>query len=265
MTFADLARAVSQTNSVRFLGHPAHTHDVPHLVYLVTGGGVLTAEGRDIPLHTGQSVWLAADVEHALRLDHGAMAIGPMLTAGATPPGGRLHVLAASPALTDLVMVVLCAAPETDAELLPLQAAFEQVLRAITQEHFPLTFPVHPGAHAVATRAPASEATLETLAAEQFLSVRHVQRLFVEETGLTFTTWRTRARLNRAIISLRAGDGVPAAMHAGGFVTRHGLLKALSRECGIPLTSLMADAAGQFPPHGADAGADGFSSGASRA
>lgn len=248
MTYADLARVVSPANSVRFLGHPPHTHDVPHLVYVVTGTGTLTAEGHAITLHTGQSAWLPADVEHGLTLTEGSMAIGPMLSPGATPPDGTVHVLTANPALSDLMMVVLCAAPETEDERLPLQSALEEVLASITQEHFPLTFPRHPAAHAIAVEAAQFEGTLEALAQQQFLSVRHVQRLFVEETGLSFATWRTRARLNRAIVSLRAGEGVPSAMHAAGFATRHGLLKALSRECAIPLERLLADAAAEFSP-----------------
>lgn len=266
MTYADLARVVSPANSVRFLGHPPHTHDVPHLVYVVTGTGTLTAEGHTITLHTGQSAWLPADVEHGLTLTEGSMAIGPMLSPGATPPDGTVHVLTANPALSDLMMVVLCAAPETEDERLPLQSALEEVLASITQEHFPLTFPQHPAAHAIAVEAAQFEGTLEALAQQQFLSVRHVQRLFVEETGLTFATWRTRARLNRAIVSLRAGEGVPSAMHAAGFATRHGLLKALSRECSIPLERLLADAAAEFSPREpVPAGAGQVSSAASPA
>ncbi|KZM33651.1 helix-turn-helix domain-containing protein [Oerskovia enterophila] len=244
MTFVELGRAVARTNALRFLGHPPHVHDEPHLVYVIAGRGTLAVEGHDILLQVGQSAWIPAGVEHGLTLAEDSMVIGPILSPDADPPGGRIRVLGASPALAELVMVVLCAAPETDEERLPFRAAFEDVLRSITQEYFPLTFPEHPAAHAIAVEAASFDGTLEALAERQFLSVRHVQRLFVEETGLTFARWRTKARLNRSIVSLRNGESVHQAVHAAGFTTRHGLLKALSRECGIPLERLMTD------PHG---------------
>lgn len=241
MTLVELGRSIARTNAVRFVGHPPHTHDVPHLVYMVTGTGVLTVEGRAIHLGVGQSAWLPADVEHSLVLAASGMALGPFLDPSAVPPGGLTRVLGADPTLAELVMVVLCTGAEDDAERDPLRAAFEEVLRSITQEHFPLVLPQHPGAHSVALEAAGTDETLDELAARHYLSARHAQRLFLEETGLTFSTWRTRARLNRAVVSLRAGEGLRTVMHTAGFTTRHGLLKALSRECDLPLEALRAD------------------------
>jgi AraC-like DNA-binding protein len=238
---AVLGRRTARTNAIRFLGHGPHSHPVPHLVHVVAGTWLLTVDGRTVALVQGQAAWLAAGVEHSMVLRDGGMAIGPLLAPSAVPPGGRMRVLGPAPALTAIVTVVLCAAPELEEERAPLRAALEQVLRDITREHFPLTLPEHPVVHAIALQAARFEGTLEELAERHFMSVRHVQRLFVEETGLTFARWRTRARLNLAIVSLRAGEGMRAAMQLSGFSTRHGLLKALSRECGTPLTELLGD------------------------
>ncbi|MHA6781021.1 helix-turn-helix domain-containing protein [Pseudonocardia saturnea] len=86
-----------------------------------------------------------------------------------------------------------------------------------------------------------SRVTLRGLADRQFVSARHVQRLFVEQTGLTFTTWRTQARLNAAAAALRSGRGPAAALTASGFTTRDGLRKALRRESGLTPERLLAD------------------------
>ena len=67
--------------------------------------------------------------------------------------------------------------------------------------------------------------------------------MFVQQTGITFTTWRTQARLNLAISKLLGGSGIEAALTASGFTTREGLLKALSRECAIPMDQLLSDVA----------------------
>ncbi|HET6392247.1 MAG TPA: helix-turn-helix domain-containing protein [Blastococcus sp.] len=239
MDFAALGRTAARTNAIRFVGHEPHSHPVPHLVYVVAGTGLLTVEGRTLELCEGQGVWLPADVEHGLTLRDGGMAIGPLLGADAVPPGGRPRVVGPVPALSTLVTVLLCAAPEDDDERVPLRSALEDVLRTVTREHFPLTMPEHPVAQAIARAAARFDGTLDQLAERHYISARQVQRLFVDETGLTFARWRTRARLNLAIVSLRAGEGMRTAMQTSGFATRHGLLKALSRECGLPVHSLL--------------------------
>ena len=250
MQFTELGRTAARAHSIRFAGHASHSHQVPHLVYVVSGTGALTVEGRPLRLGRGQGAWLPARVVHGMTLSPGGMAVGPMLSADATPPGGVTRVLGPLPALSDLMTVILCAAPETPAERAPFRAALEDLLRSTVREWFPLTAPRHPAARAIAEVAARSVATLDELAEEQYTSVRQVQRLFLEETGLTFARWRTRARLNRAIVCLRGGEGLASALAASGFTTRYGLLKALSRECGIPLERLLADPAAEFAPVG---------------
>ncbi|MGO1341600.1 MAG: helix-turn-helix domain-containing protein, partial [Cellulosimicrobium funkei] len=83
--------------------------------------------------------------------------------------------------------------------------------------------------------------TLDELADRRHASARHVQRLFVEETGLPFGRWRTRAHLNVAIARLRGGSQLDAAARAAGYATRAGLLRALSRETGQPVADLARD------------------------
>lgn len=246
--FAELGRATARAHSIRFAGHPPHTHRVPHLVYVVAGSGRLVVDGQARTLTRGQAAWLPAGAVHSLTLADGGMAIGPMLSAASGPPGGVVRVLGPLPALTELMTVVLCAAPQTPEERAPLRAALEELLRTTTREYFDLTVPRHPVARAIAQEAAGVADTLDELADRHFTSVRQVQRLFLDETGLTFAQWRTRARLNRAIVRLRAGDGLATALAASGFATRHGLLKALSRECHIPLPRLLADPAGAVAP-----------------
>lgn len=246
MNFAELGRNVARTHAVRFHGHAPHSHDTPHLVYVIAGTGRLTIDDHIITLRAGQCAWIPANVVHCLDLSDDGMALGPMLSQDGAPPGGRTRVLGPVPALSELITVLLCAAPETEEEREPLRSALEKLLRAIAHEFFPLSIPDHPVANAIALEAARFEGTLDDLAERQFTSVRHIQRLFIEETGLTFARWRTRARLNLAIVSLRAGDSVSAAVQVSGFSTRTGLLKALSRECGFPLEKLMADPAAEF-------------------
>lgn len=240
-SYAELVRAASAENAIRFLGHEPHRHEWPHLIVMVAGSGRLSLDGTVVPLAQGHSAWLPAHMRHGLVLDPGGMVIGPMLNHDAAPPGGRARFFGPLPTLSELVMILLCAAPESDADRELFRRAFAELLRATSREHFPLVVPKNAVAQAIAIEAVSAEKTLAALAAAHFTSVRHVQRLFLQETGLSFAQWRTRARLNRAIVSLRAGEKLGAAMDASGFSTRLGLLRALSRECGIALDALRTD------------------------
>lgn len=240
MNFAELGRVVARTNAVRFHGHDMHSHDEPHLVYMVSGTGRLSIEGRTVLLRAHHSAWIPAREPHALALSGDGMAIGPILNDTAVPPDGRTRILGEIRALSDFVTVLLCAAPETDEEREPFRRALEDLLHSLTREHFPLRYPRHPIAYAVATDAAVFDGTLSELAERHYTSVRHLQRLFLDETGMTFARWRTRSRLNAAIANLRAGGTIRTAMHESGFQTRQGLLKAMSRECGVPLAELIA-------------------------
>ncbi|WP_163543525.1 helix-turn-helix domain-containing protein [Occultella kanbiaonis] len=246
MDYTELGRIAARTNSYRFHGHDTHTHDAPQLVWVVSGRARLRFEGRSAILSGGQAAWIPAGVAHAMSLSDGGMVVGPLLEGWAVPPGGSTRILGPVDAVRDLVMVMLCAAPEDEEERAPLRRALGELLRAVTREYFPLAMPQHRAAHAIALEATRSGDTLDELAGRQFTSTRHVQRLFLEETGLSFARWRTRARLNSAIVNLRLGGSLTSAMNASGFSTRQGLLKALARECGIPLEQLVRDPVAHF-------------------
>ncbi|MEU6501293.1 helix-turn-helix domain-containing protein [Streptomyces californicus] len=231
-------------NAIRFLGHDTHQHDEPHLVYVVTGSARLTADGGQWRLGRNEALWLAPRVPHALRIDPGGMALGPFLDP-ADQPRCRIQPLGAVPALTEVMTTALGAAPTTPEQVEPFRQALGRVLRGISRQYFPVVLPVHPAVRALARealRTPA--ATLESLAERHRMSARQVQRVFLDETGLPFTRWRNRARMNAAVEHLRGGGELTAAARAAGYATRAGLLRALSRESGVPVNALTTDAVG---------------------
>jgi methylphosphotriester-DNA--protein-cysteine methyltransferase len=101
-------------------------------------------------------------------------------------------------------------------------------------------------AQRLAEEAAAGPDTLDRIAERNYLSVRQAQRLFLDETGLPFTRWRTRSRLNRAVAALRAGGSLDDARRAADYATRTGLLRALSRESGLTERDLAADPLGSL-------------------
>ncbi|KUF19390.1 helix-turn-helix domain-containing protein [Streptomyces silvensis] len=231
-------------NAIRFLGHDTHQHDEPHLVYVVTGTARLLADGEEWQLGRHEAVWLAPQVPHALRIEPGGMALGPYLNPGDLPRR-RVQPLGAVPAIVEVMTTALGAAPSTREQVLPFRQALGRVLRGVSRQYFPIVLPTHPAVRALAREALRTRtATLERLAADHRMSPRQVQRVFLDETGLPFTRWRNRARMNAAVEHLRGGGELTAAARAAGYATRAGLLRALSRESGVPVSALTTDPAG---------------------
>jgi AraC-like DNA-binding protein len=226
-------------HSIRFLGHNVHEHDEPHLIHIVVGTASLVVDGAPLRLRARENLWLAPRVPHSVRLSEDGVALGPLLSPETSPPE-RVRRLGIVPALTDVLTTILVAAPATPEQIRPFREALDDVLRGIDGRYFPLVLPVHPVARAIAREA-LSPLTLGELAEARRMSVRHVQRLFQDETGLPFTRWRTRARLNLAIGRLRGGGSLTAAARASGYATRGGLVKAIGRETGLPAERLAAD------------------------
>ncbi|WP_405607422.1 helix-turn-helix domain-containing protein [Streptomyces sp. NBC_01508] len=248
MPVTSLGTVVAE-NAIRFFGHDTHRHDEPHLVYLVSGNARLSTGGEEWRLTRHEAVWLAPHVAHALRIEPGGMALGPTLNP-TDLPRCRVQPLGAVPAIIELMTTILGAAPSTAEQVLPFRQALGRVLRGISRPYFPVVPPTHPAVRALAREALRTPAmTLEGLAVQHRMSPRQVQRVFLDETGLPFTRWRNRARMNAAVEHLRGGGELTAAARAAGYATRAGLLRALSRESGVPVSALAADAVGALGGH----------------
>ncbi|MDX2356599.1 helix-turn-helix domain-containing protein [Dietzia sp. PP-33] len=235
----ELATAVPE-NTVRFLGHSEHVHDVPHLIHMVMGRGTLTVDRETIVLEPRASVWLAAGVPHSLSLDEHSIALGPFL-APHCAPGDRVRRLGVVPAIADLMLARLAAQPHTPRQVEVFTRSLEEIIRVINTDEFVTPLPVHPTALRIAEASVRSAAPLSTLCERSGLSMRQTQRIFVAETGLGLHRWRTRRRLNLAVRSLRAGSSGESAARAAGYSSRASLLRALSRESGVALDVLRAD------------------------
>lgn len=235
----ELATSVPE-NAVRFVGHSEHVHDVPHLVHMVMGRGTLTVHGARIVLEPRGSVWLAAGVPHSLSLDEHSIALGPLL-APHSSPGERVRRLGVVPAITDLMLARLAAQPHTEEQCALFTDSLDDILTAISTDEFVAPLPVHPTARQIAETAVGSPATLAALCGRVGMSPRQAQRIFAAETGLSFHRWRTLRRLNRALRSMRSGSSGESAARLAGFSSRASLLRALSRESGVPLADLRVD------------------------
>lgn len=241
-------------NSARLLGHGPHAHDLPELVYLVAGRARFEVDGTQVPLAARDAVWLDSGTVHAMRYEGSGMAFGALLSPG-TRPSGPVQFLEPMPELDRLMITILGAAPSGEEQIRPFRSALDSLLGALGGEHFALRPPRHPAARRVARRLATSEETLQELALREGISLRQLQRLFLEETGVPATTWRRRSRLNAALRSLEGGSSTVIAAHRARYSSGASLLRALSRETGVPQARLAQDLWGalQEAPTGQEA------------
>lgn len=75
---------------------------------------------------------------------------------------------------------------------------------------------------------PAASLTVEEWAARVGVSVSTLGRIFVRETGRSFTEWRLQRRLGRAEDYLRSGYAVGHVAHLVGFDTATGFIRAFA-------------------------------------
>jgi AraC-like DNA-binding protein len=85
-------------------------------------------------------------------------------------------------------------------------------------------------------RDPGDGRSAEQLAASVHASVRTVERAFLAETGMTLGSWRSRRRMEAALVLLRADTVIDAVAHRVGYTSVNAFRRAFSRQMGITPT-----------------------------
>jgi len=190
-------------------------HDHPAGQLLGSGGGLLsvtTPRGTWI-LPATQCMWIPPGQVHAVR-SHGAYSgwslyINPQ-AAAALPPSAQ--AMRTPPLLRAAIhrLATIPLEPQT-----PRHAHLEQVildeLADLPAEELQLAAPIDPRLRRITDAIVADftrERSLDEWARWAGISARTLSRRFVAETGLTFTAWRQRARLVRAMELLAQGQAV---------------------------------------------------------
>lgn len=228
MVLVQLQDAVPE-NSLRFEGHETHAHDAPHLIHAFSGRIMVEIEGERYVLAEGESIWLFTGVPHAVKVLAGGLALGPMLYPWAEPPR-RVTFLGKNQLVRDILRQSVFSAARTAEEVEPFRVALCKALENLSAPYFHAPWPQSRLAKNVAEQAVTSKQTLSELATCNYTSVRQIQRIFREETGITFSQWRRRARLNRAYDTAVRGGRMDEVLYESGYASRAGLAKAWEQE-----------------------------------
>ena len=216
-------------------GWGEHRHDQHQVVWTAAGSALVVAGGRSWVLPPSRALFVPGGVPHDVVLRRPAalhcLYVWPRACSLSwTAP----TVVVVSALLRELLRSLGCTGGDGPVAAETLALVLHEMAGAATTDDG-LALPTDPRALAVATRlldAPADATPLAGWAARLRLGESTLRRAFVEGTGVTFTEWRSRARLQAALPLLDAGLPVAAAAARVGYASVNGFGAAFRRRYG---------------------------------
>ena len=213
----------------------SHTHDDAHQLAWASSGVLMVAIGdRFWMLPPALALGIPAGLEHTTTAHRKSVLEGVYIqAAGRTAPWDAPTVLAVPPLARELIGFLAdrpepALAPAAETLLLGL-------VRPVPGTASVLPLPHDPRARAVAAlliEDPADARGLEELGRATGASSRTLLRLFLAETGLTFSQWRAQARLQASLPYLAAGQPVATVARRVGYGTASAFVAAFRRATG---------------------------------
>jgi len=208
-----------------------------HLVYASTG--VMTVETDSevwvIPPH--RALWAPDATSFRIHM-HGRVSVRTLYfrtELGVLP--ATLQVVNVPSLVRELVLTAVREAPLdlVIAEHRRLVEVLSDRLALLPQAPLQLPTPVDSRAQALMQRLTgAVDEGIESAARHCGASRRTLERIFVEQTGLTIGAWRRRARFIEALRLLAQGEPVTTIAHRVGYATPSAFTHAFRREFGEP-------------------------------
>ncbi len=216
-----------------------HRHPWAQLVFARSGVMHVVTEKAVWLTPATKAIWLPAGVEHRIDVQ-GEVAMRTLYIAAARAASlyqepGTIEV---APLLRELILHIVRigmlapARPEHDR----MAGVLIDLLGEARREDLCLPLPRDARAYALAHRlqqAPQDESDLTSLARGSGASLRTLQRLFPQETGLTLDAWRQKARLIHSVACLTSGSSVTNAAIDSGYQSVGAFIAAFSRQFGL--------------------------------
>jgi AraC-like DNA-binding protein/quercetin dioxygenase-like cupin family protein len=218
---------------------PEHFHPEDQLAF--ASKGVMTVRTRDgiwvvPPL---RAVWIPARTVHTIAMS-GAVSMRTLyfLPQFARIAGRKCFVMNVSPLLRELILHA-CKFPtlnlKVDAQRRILAILVDQ-LEAVHQSPLQLPHPSDARAARIVKSLladPAARRTLPALCKECGASKRTIQRIWLEQTELTFGKWRQQLRLLHALQLLASGENVTGAALGSGYNSTSAFISMFRKQLGI--------------------------------
>lgn len=217
---------------------PEHHHHRDQLIYASSGVmTVSTAQGAWVVPPT-RAIWVPAKIKHQLRM-YGQVEMRTLyFKAGLVKTLPRsCSVLAVSPLLRELIVYIVTFGPLTrraKRSRLILDFLLDQ-LRELSVVSLHVSWPADPRLRRIAeglTRDPGKSTPLGELAHAAGMSKRTVERLFIDQTSLSFRQWRQHVRMLKSLELLAAGKSSTVVALDVGFSSSSAFIAAFRRTFG---------------------------------
>jgi len=216
-----------------------HTHEYHQLIYAAAGVTQVETAGARYVLPAGGAAWIPAGVRHRTLVgdvDGVSLYFSPD---SVVSPGTGVRVLVASPVMREMILHASQWSLGTS-EVDPVAASFFLTLALMCDEWLEaeLSFTLPSATHAGLTRAmdyafaELAEASLNGALAAAAMSERTFRRAFLRETGLTWQSWLTRARVLAGLSLLMQGRRVSEVATEVGYNSLSAFAKAFAKLTG---------------------------------
>ena len=213
----------------------AHAHSAPQLSW--TPHGVLEADvdQRHWALPPTLALWIPGHVEHDVGCSRPAQLHNLYVNPDRCPVDWtQVTTVAVSPLLREL-MLHMVESPVPDAARRRAESLVFELLQPVGEVAVVMPMPGDARADAIARgllTEPADDRTLDEWGALVGASRRTLARLFVAETGMTYTEWRAQARLPAGIVALAEGANTNSAARRAGYRSVSAFAAAFQRNMG---------------------------------
>ncbi|WP_405419170.1 AraC family transcriptional regulator [Streptomyces erythrochromogenes] len=229
-------------------GHPPHLHTYHQFLYAPLGRVQVSALETSWPVELTTGLWIPAGITHSSRYSWDAVVVVETFDAD------RFDLPYHRPTLVSVTneQKALLLSRMRSSQPHPHPAGPDVFVRlsATHPDALPLPMPTSPTALTVAealARTPGDPRTASEYAADFYTSTTTLRRAFQAETGMPFSEWRTRMRLNHALDLLDQGQTVQTVSARVGFASTNGFILAFRRYFGRTPGNY-ARRAGEGPP-----------------
>jgi AraC-like DNA-binding protein len=222
-------------------GHrfPAHSHPWAQLIYADHGSMQVSTPTGTWLIAPTRAIWVPPGAVHEIVM-RGAVDMRTLYAAPdvAIPLAQDCCVLEVIPLLRELVLhiVAMGALTSDSTQHEHLKRVLVDQIAAARSHSTALRLPRDPRALRLAERMvsdPGSTRSLGQLASGVGASLRTLQRLFLAETTISLDAWRTRARLQYALVQLSHGNSVTHVSIDAGYHSSSAFISAFRREFGL--------------------------------
>jgi AraC-like DNA-binding protein len=230
-------RSLGQTFSNGHVLEP-HSHPWGQLIYAVSGTMQVLVSDTLWLVPPTRALWAPAGTVHSIEM-RGATAMRTIYVPAerAVDLPQHSHALEIEPLLREVIVHIVglrLLREDVPSDLHMAQVFFDLIA---TAPRLPLFVPMPRDARAaVVAQAlrhdPVCDDSIAILARAAGASVRTLQRVFREETGMRFVEWRQRLRLLQAITLLVQGTSVTQAGAAAGYASTSAFIAAFRQQMG---------------------------------